>query len=127
MNDIVPEYISGKDLAAVLGVSPKMIAKRSFDLIGRVKIGSAVRYNLAEIRSCLSSGRVFMEKQKKAQPKTDEEDARIDTLIDGIEPAAGADREETFDYRKENEELKKRREDVQRRMEEVERMLEETK
>lgn len=51
------EYVTGSELAKILSVSEKTISNNSFKIVGRVKIGGAVRYNLETIRKELNAGR----------------------------------------------------------------------
>lgn len=54
--EVIP-YITSKELARRLSISEKMVTNHTHEIIGRVKIGGAVRYNWPEIDGVLKVGK----------------------------------------------------------------------
>ena len=50
------EYVTGKMLGEVLSISYKTVMNKSFQIVGRTKIGGSVRYHLPTILEALKSG-----------------------------------------------------------------------
>ena len=59
MNNEVHEiqYITGAELAKRLSVAPKTISNNTYKIVGRAKIGGAVRYNWNKIKYNLDMGK----------------------------------------------------------------------
>ena len=64
MDDKEVLYITGKELAKRLSVSVKTISNNTHKIVGRVKIGGAVRYDWNKIVYTLSIGKNLFGKDK---------------------------------------------------------------
>ncbi len=51
------EFVNNDTLAEILGVSRRTIERHSANIAGRIKVGGAVRYNIAAIRREILAGR----------------------------------------------------------------------
>ena len=51
------QYITGPELAKRLSISPKTISNNTYKIVGRVKVGGAVRYDWPKIQYTLGMGK----------------------------------------------------------------------
>ena len=51
------KYITGKELATRLSIAEKTVSNNTYRIVGRVKIGGAVRYDWSKIQYTITMGK----------------------------------------------------------------------